>query len=63
MAKYILNIKTGIIHNAIMPCAHCKRTKEGNKKYFEIYEEAINFFEGKNKKGEPCGICLKDKDL
>ena len=62
MAKYILNIKTGVIHNAVMPCAQCQRTNEGNKKYFEIYDEAVNFFEGKISKGKPCGICLKNKD-
>lgn len=62
MSKYILNIKTGTIHSAITPCAQCKKTNVGNKKYFEIYEDAVNFFEGKTLKGRPCGICLKDKD-
>lgn len=62
MVKYILNIKTRTIHNAITPCGQCKRTNEGNKKYFEIYEDAVNYFEGKTSKGEPCGICLKEKN-
>jgi len=62
MVKYILNIKTGTIHNAVSPCAQCNRTNEGNKKYFEKYENAVNFFEGINSKGKPCGICLKEKD-
>lgn len=61
-AKYILNIKTGTIHNALNPCDKCKKAKEGNKKYFDDYESAENFFEGKTAKGKPCGICLKDKD-
>ena len=61
-AKYILNIKTGKIHNAVTPCIPCRKTTEGNKKHFEVYEEAVNFFEGKTQKGEPCGICMKDKD-
>ena len=62
MIKYILNIKTRVIHNAIAPCAQCKKTTAGNKKYFEIYEEAVNFFEGTATKGKPCGICMKHKD-
>ena len=36
--------------------------QESNKKYFDDYNEAVNFFEGKSKKGNPCGICLKDMD-
>ena len=62
MSKYILNIKTGMIHSAITPCAQCKRSNEGNKKYFEIYEDAVNYFEGKTSKGKPCGICMKEKN-
>ena len=62
MAKYILNIKTGAIHNAIAPCAQCKRTSEGNKKYFDVYKDAVNFFEGKTLKGRPCGVCMRHKD-
>ena len=62
MKNYILNIKTGIIHDGRNPCARCKKANEGNKKYFEKYEEAVNFYEGKTSKGRPCGICLKDKN-
>ncbi len=62
MSKYILNLKTGTIHNGITPCAQCKKALEGNKKYFELYEDAVNFFEGKTEKGKPCGKCLKEKD-
>ena len=62
MSKYILNINTGAIHNGEKPCCFCKKMKESNKKYFDDYNEAVNFFEGKSKKGNPCGICLKDMD-
>ena len=62
MNNYILNIKTGKIHNALNPCAQCKSCKEGNKKYFVTYEDAVNYFEGKTAKGIPCGKCLKEKD-
>lgn len=62
MSKYVLNIKTGIVHNGINPCGQSKRTNKGNQKFFESYEDAVNFFEGKTLKGKPCGICLKDKD-
>lgn len=62
MSKYILNISTGTIHNGQTPCHLCKKMKESNKKYFDDYNEAVNFYEGKNKKGTPCGICLKNMD-
>ena len=62
MLNYILNIKTGKIHNGINPCAHCRNCNEGNKKYFAEYDEAVNYFEGKTQKGIPCGVCLKEKN-
>ena len=62
MKNYVLNIKTGKIHNGKRPCNQCTRCKESNKKYFDNYDEAVYFFEGKNEKGIPCGICLKQKD-
>ena len=62
MEKYILNIKTGKIHSGLSPCGQCKNTKEGNKKYFNNYMDAVNYFEGKSLKGIPCGKCLKEKD-
>ena len=62
MPKYVLNIRTRTIHSGEKPCAQCKRTNAGNKKYFEKYEDAVNFYEGKNSKGKPCGVCLKDRD-
>ena len=61
MANYILNIKTGKIHNGVTPCARCEKCNEGNKKYFDNYDDAVNFFEGKTTIGIPCGICLKEK--
>lgn len=57
MYKYIINIKTGAIHNAINPCSACKRMIEANKKMFNSYDDAENYFEG-DKKGTPCGVCL-----
>ena len=62
MKGYILNIDTAIIHDGKRPCHCCKNMKESNKKYFDDYNEAVNFYEGKSKKGTPCGICLKNKD-
>ena len=59
MAKYILNIKTRAIHDGENPCALCKRMNEENKKFFEKYEDAVNYYEGKTLKGTPCGVCLK----
>jgi len=62
MSKYILNIQSGAIHNGKTPCSPCKKMKESNKKYFDDYNKAVDFFEGKNKKGYPCGRCLKNMD-
>ena len=61
MSKYILHILKGTIHDGENPCYHCKKMKEENKKYFDDYDDAVNFFEGKNKKGVPCGTCFKNK--
>ena len=61
MAKYILNIKTGKIHDGKKPCGQCRNCNESNKKYFNSYDEAVNFFEGNAKKGSPCGRCLREK--
>lgn len=58
--KYLLNIKTGIIHNGDTPCYQGKRMKEDNKKYFETLEEAVNYYGG-DRKGVCCGICLKGR--
>lgn len=60
MERYLLNIKTGTIHNGITPCGQAKRMKESNKKRFDSYYDAVNFFDG-DKRGEPCGICLGDQ--
>lgn len=62
MSKYILNIGTGTIHDGENPCSPCQKMKEDRKKFFDNYVEAVNFFEGKNKKGTPCGKCLKNMD-
>lgn len=62
MRKYIINIKTGIIHDARKPCPACKKMMESNKKYFDTFESAENFFEGEKKKGLPCGKCFIDEN-
>lgn len=59
--EYLLNIHTGIIHNGETPCHRARKIKQSNQMYFDTYEEAVNFFNG-NRKGEPCGICMKDYD-
>ena len=58
---YLLNISTGKIHSALHPCARAKRMAEANKKYFEDYESAVHYFEGRVKKGEACNLCLREK--
>ena len=55
--RYVVNIKTGIIHNDIKPCSTCKQMKEANKKYFDMLDEAENFFEG-GSKGVLCCRCF-----
>jgi len=59
--KYLLNIKTGTIHDGSAYCPRINRMAEFNKKWFDKYEDAVNYYSGKEKKGCPCGICLKDK--
>ncbi len=62
MERYVLNIKEGIIHDRYKNCYAERRMKEENKKYFDNYLDAVNFYEGKCKKGQPCGICMKEMD-
>ena len=63
MKKYLLNINRAVIHSGESPCNPAKRMKEANKKWFDDYEEAVNFYEDENKKGQPCTLCLKEKIL
>lgn len=63
MANYIMNIKTGKIHDGNSPCYSCSRIAEANKKYFSSYSEAENYFEGDDVKGNFCGICFKKKPV
>ena len=59
--NFLLNISTGTIHDATCSCPNSKRMAEKNKKLFDKYEDAVNFYTG-TKKGNPCGICLKNKE-
>ena len=61
--KYLLNISTGTIHNGDNPCYQGKVMAESNKKWFYEYFDAVNFYEGKSKKGIPCCRCLKEKQI
>ena len=62
MKRYLLNISSGTIHNGLKPCYQGRLTAEFNKKWFDDYLEAVNYFEGRGKKGCPCGNCLKEKE-
>ena len=62
MGKYLLNIQSGTIHNGLNPCYQGRNMAEFNKKWFDEYSEAENYYEGKGKKGCPCGRCLKEKE-
>ncbi len=61
MKRYLLNISTGTIHSGENPCYQGRVMAEFNKKWFDEYLEAVNYFEGKRKKGCPCGRCLKEE--
>lgn len=61
MGKYLLNIHTATIHDGYNPCYQGKIMADSNRKWFNKYTEAVNFFEGTHKKGVPCNRCLKDK--
>jgi hypothetical protein len=36
---------------------------EANKKWFDKFSDAVNFYEGKTKTGVPCCRCLKEYDV
>lgn len=55
---FLLNIKSGKIHNGIAPCPAVKNMGTENTKVFHSFDEAVNFFEG-GKKGEACIRCRK----
>lgn len=61
MPKYIMNIKTGKIHDGEVPCSACRNMGEANKKFFDKYSEAESFFEGDTIKGVFCAKCFKIK--
>ncbi|MCH5267336.1 MAG: hypothetical protein J1E62_03240 [Lachnospiraceae bacterium] len=60
MKKYLLNINSGVIHDGKNPCHQGKTAADFNKKEFDKLSDAMNYFEGKGKKGRPCEKCLKD---
>ena len=59
--KFLLHLKRGTIHLTEANCRHVAKMREANKKYFDTYEEAQNFYEG-DKKGRPCTTCKPDMD-
>jgi len=58
MQKFMLNIKTGTIHNGDHLCSPGRRTAEANQKWFDTYAQARNFYKGDRKKGIPCVRCF-----
>ncbi len=44
--KYLLNIKTGTIHDGSAYCPRINRMAEFNKKWFDKYEDAVNYYSG-----------------
>lgn len=62
MKKFLLNITQHKIHNGFSPCHSVAKMAEANKKYFDTYEEAENFYAGGSRKGEICNICFKNKE-
>lgn len=63
MKKFLLNIQSGVIHSGISPCYQGKMMSEANKKWFDKFSDAVNFYEGKTKTGVPCCRCLKEYDV
>ena len=62
MKKFLLNIAQRKIHNGLLPCYSVSKMAEANKKYFDTYEEAENYYAGGSRKGEICNICFKSKE-
>ncbi|MGC2871849.1 hypothetical protein ACDL92_00955 [Ihubacter sp. mB4P-1] len=60
--RYILNIKTGVIHDSEKACIAREKMVEKNSKKSNSYEELINFFEGEEK-GKFCGICMRERRM
>lgn len=56
--KYLLNISTGVIHDADNPCYQGRIMNESNKKIFDTEKEAVNYYEGNENKGRKCGRCF-----
>ncbi|WP_289290501.1 hypothetical protein [Bacteroides sp. 41_26] len=57
-----MNIKTGKIHNGLSPCARARKMGDGNKKWFETYADAENFYESDTHKGVFCGVCFTSRE-
>lgn len=58
--RYLLNIKTGKIHDGENLCYRGRSMSEENQKWADSLDELVNFYEG-NKKGIACAVCLKNK--
>lgn len=56
--RYLLNLKSGKIHDGKNLCSQGSRIAEENRKWSDSFEELVDFFEG-GKKGVACGICCK----
>lgn len=58
--RYLLNIRTGKIHDGENLCYHGRNIAEENQKWSNSFEELVDFFEG-SKKGVACGVCCKER--
>ena len=59
--NYLINIKTGKIHSGKKPCPAVSKMAEFNKKWFDTFTEAENYYGGEDKKADICSRCFTSR--
>ena len=59
--QYVLNIRTGIIHRKKRICHLGKRIKQENKKSFDQYQEAVDYYDNDSMKAHKCAVCFPEE--
>ena len=59
--KYLLNVSARTVHDAHSTDGRCRITQmqDGNKMFFDFYDEALNYLPKGKKNTAPCSFCLK----
>ncbi len=64
MAKlFVLNIKSGIVHNKNKICHQGKRMKKENAKSFDHYQDVVDYYEDDSMEVHLCSFCFPERTI